>query len=216
VLAAYRSHAAVAAADHPNFDPEAFARSYDTLHLVVPSARASRHAPVVCALLDQIRQHTLGSGWAPMLWALDEVANIAPLPNLPSIVADAGSQGLLVLASLQDLSQARHRWGAQAEGFLTLFATTVLLPGIADPATLRTVTTLAGNVDRPHTSATWGPTGHSRTTATRQLPLLPESVVAHGRPGLALHLRGTHPSWLRLTPWYSSPAIAQALRTEAR
>ena len=110
-----------------------------------------------------------------MLWALDEAATIAPLPNLPGIVADAGAQGLLLLACLQDLSQARHRWGNQADGFLTLFATTLILPGVADPTTLATVATLAGKVDRPQYSTSRGRQGRQHTISTRHLPLLPRT-----------------------------------------
>ena len=137
-----------------------------------------------------------------------------PLPNLPGIVADAGAQGLLVVACLQDLSQARHRWGTQADGFLTLFATTLLLPGIADPVTLNTVTTLTGKIDRPQYSTSRGRQGTQRTVSTRPLPLLPEDVVAHGKPGYALHLRATHASWLRLTPWHTAPWLRQQLTRE--
>lgn len=216
VLAAYRTTTALAAADQPNFDPMAFARSSDTVHIVIPGARAAMYAPIVCALLDQIRAQTLAaSGHWPMLWALDEIANVAPLPNLPAIAADAGSQGLILLPCLQDLSQARQRWGHQADGLLTLFATTLLLPGIADPATLGTVTTLAGKVDRPQRSVTRRGffDGHT-TISTQQRPLLPESVIAHGKPGHALHLRGTHPTWLRLTPWHQDPWLTRLIRGE--
>jgi len=213
ILTAYRSTAILDAACQPNFDPEAFVHSDDTAHIVIPATRAHQHVPMVCALLDQIRHHTLARGtpWSPMLWALDEAATVAPLPNLPGIIADAGAQGLLVIACLQDLSQARHRWGTQADGFLTLFATTLLLPGIADPVTLQTVTTLAGKVDRPQFSVSHGRHGGQRTTSTRPLPLLPENVIAHGRPGHALLLRATHPTWLRLTPWHSTPWLAGQL-----
>ncbi len=217
ILAAYRSNRALDAACHPNFDPAAFAQTSDTAHLVAPASRAAQHAPIICALLDQIRQHTQhpsqqAGGRRPMLWALDELANVAPLPNLPAIVADAGSQGLLLLACLQDLSQARARWGAQADGLLTLFATTLLLPGVADPQTLQTVTTLAGKVDRPqHSHTRTGILNHQHTTSTRPLPLLPESVIAHGKAGHALHLKATHPTWLQLTPWHATPWITNHL-----
>lgn len=212
VLAAYRGRTMLDGADHPNFDPSQFAQSNDTVHVIVPGTRAAQHAPAICALLDQIRHHTLSAAHRPMLWALDEVANVAPLPNLPSIVADAGSQGLLILACLQDLSQARHRWANQADGLLTLFSTTLLLPGIADPNTLRTVTTLAGQVDTPHYSHTRAGliAGH-RTITTRKEPLLPENIVAHGRPDHALCVRATRPSWLRLTPWHNTAWIRSLL-----
>ncbi len=236
ILAAYRSTRTLDAACHPNFDPAAFAQTSGTAHFVAPASRAAQHAPIICALLDQIRQHTQqpaqpsqqGDRQArqasqrsvvrrPMLWALDELANVAPLPNLPAIVADAGSQGLLVLACLQDLSQARARWGAQADGLLTLFATTLLLPGVADPQTLRTVTTLAGKVDRPqHSHTRTGILKNQHTTSTRPLPLLPESVIANGKPGHALHLKATQPTWLQLTPWHTTPWIANHITGATR
>jgi len=217
VLAAYRTTTTLDAACHPNFDPADFPNSCDTIHLIALATRTSQHAPIVCALLDQIRHHTQTRThhWPPMLWALDETANIAPLPNLPGIVADAGSQGLLVLAALQDLSQARHRWGNQADGFLTLFATTLLLPGVADTTTLKTVTTLAGRIDKPqHTTTRTGILAGQHSITTRPLPLLPENVVAHGKPGHALHLRATHPAWLRLTPWHTTPWLNHQLTQE--
>ena len=42
-------------------------------------------------------------------------------PDLPTMVSEGAGQGLLVLACLQDLSQARVRWrGSAADGFLSL------------------------------------------------------------------------------------------------
>ena len=68
-----------------------------------------------------------------MLWALDEVANIAPIHDLPALISQAGGQRLQVMVGLQDLSQARSRWGADAaEGFMSLFQTKAVLSGIGD------------------------------------------------------------------------------------
>ena len=214
VLAAYHDPEALDAADHPTFDPAAFVGSTDTLYLIAPADTQTAQAPLVCALLDQIRHHHLRRPalWPPMLWALDETANIAPLPTLPGVLADGGSQGLVVLTCLQDLSQARARWGAAADGFLTLHPTTLLLPGVADVATLRAVSTLAGTWDQPETSRTSsGLTRSSRTTSSRRVPRLPENVIAQGRPGHALRICGAQPSWLALTPAHATPWIVQLL-----
>ncbi len=73
--------------------------------------------------------------------------HIAPLPDLAATVAEGGSQGLVVLAFLQDLSQARARWDRAADGFLTLFTHKLILPGAADTATLKAISTLAGETD---------------------------------------------------------------------
>jgi type IV secretion system protein VirD4 len=134
-----------------------------------------------------------GSG-APILLALDEVANIAPIPDLPAMVSEGASQGLLVLACLQDLSQARARWGTAADGFLSLFGTTVVLPGIADTTTLRDLSALAGerNVRRETLSrsvGTWGRIQPSTTLSTTSEPRLPVDAIARGHPGRA-HVLG--------------------------
>ena len=149
----------------------------------------------------------------PVLLALDEVANIAPLPDLPAIVAEGGSQGLQVLACLQDLSQARARWGAAGEGFLTLFGVKVILPGLGDLRTLEVVSRLGGEIDVPVRSVnrSWG---RARATSgmsvsTRRQRALPVDAVAHLPPGTALLLdRSRPPAWLRLTPWYSTAPFA--------
>jgi len=55
MLSAYRTNAALRAASAPNFDPAAFAPSADTIYLCAPSTAQALHAPLVVALLDQIR-----------------------------------------------------------------------------------------------------------------------------------------------------------------
>ncbi len=45
----------------------------------------------------------------PPLLLLDEVANIAPLPSLPNLLADGGGSGINTVAVLQSLAQARTR-----------------------------------------------------------------------------------------------------------
>lgn len=159
ILAAYRSPEALATTENANFDPQAFVHSADTLYLVAPSQYQTHLAPLVVCLLDQIRHHTYQRhpSWPPLLFALDEAANIAPLPDLPSIVAEGAGQGLVTLTCLQDLNQARARWGTAAEGFLTLHGAKVALGGIADVPTLRALSYLAGNIDMQYTTRSGRP-----------------------------------------------------------
>ena len=137
-----------------------------------------------------------GAAGPPTLLALDEVANIAPIPDLPAMVSEGAGQGLLVLACLQDLSQARGRWGGAADGFLSLFGTTVVLRGIGDTTTLRDISALAG--DRVVAATTinrsigrWGRIRPSTSVGSSREPRLPVDAVAHGSPGRALVL-GPH------------------------
>jgi type IV secretory pathway TraG/TraD family ATPase VirD4 len=200
LLAAYRSGAAINAARGPNFDAECFAASTDTVYLAAPAHTQAQHAPLVVALLDQIRAAVYRNRPRPaMLFTLDEVANIAPLPDLPATLAEGDSQGLVVLACLQDLSQARARWGAAADGFLTLFTHKLMLPGIADFGTLRAISALAGDIDVPVRSVTRANALLSRqfpqrstTWTTRRQPRLPPDAIATSPRGTATLIVGTY------------------------
>jgi DNA-binding SARP family transcriptional activator len=156
-----------------------------------------------------------------VLFVLDEVANIAPLPTLPQLASEGVSQGVVTLACLQDLSQARQRWGPAADGFFSLFGTKLIFPGIADHVTLELISALIGDVQvpmrsvsvpqgsglggavldallkRPRTDRTEVVT-HS-TTFRRRLPV---DEVYRGMPGCALLLSPTQAAYAPTAPWW--------------
>jgi type IV secretory pathway TraG/TraD family ATPase VirD4 len=245
VLAAYRSEAALATTVDPDFDPRVFCDSSAALYICATGRHQALAAPLVVGLLTDIRAAAYaraadsggdrnrdtvdGRRPAPVVLALDEVANIAPVPDLPAMVSEGGSQGVVTLACLQDLSQARGRWGTAAEGFLSLFGTTVVLPGIGDVRTLEALSTLAGEqevstrslnspvipgggmaravVDRVLRGQ--GRSGQdpvpSVTTSTVLRRRLPVDVVARGEPGMALVVNEKNTmGWVGLTPWFEN------------
>jgi type IV secretory pathway TraG/TraD family ATPase VirD4 len=201
VLAAYRTDGAIASTAAPPVEFTAFCEGANTLYICSTGRQQRQFAPLVVGVLGDVRDAAYaraGAGMqrAPTLLALDEVANIAPIPDLPAIVSEGGGQGLLVLACLQDLSQARGRWGTAADGFLSLFGTTVVLPGIADSATLRDVSALAGEYEVTRTTlsravGSWGRIRPSISVAPSRDNRLPVDAIARGTPGLALVL-GPH------------------------
>jgi type IV secretory pathway TraG/TraD family ATPase VirD4 len=224
VLALYNTDAARRAAANPNFDPEQFAASSDTIYITAPAHRQALCAPLVVGLLEQIRHATYrrnatNPAAAPVFFCLDEVANIAPIHDLPALVSEAGGQGLHVMACLQDLSQARARWGdGAAEGFLTLFQTKLVLPGISDPRTLEALSLVLGEIDRPmpthstgssiSTTGWFSPTTRTRSrsdgyTVARQRRLPPGEIAAIS-PGNALLVTGARHRRLRLTPYHAT------------
>ena len=124
------------------------------------------------------------------------------------------------MACLQDLSQARARWGAAADGFLTLFTHKLLLPGIADVATLKAISALAGEVDVQVSSVTQGglPRQASTTWSLRRQPRLPVDAVAAGTPGAALFMSGTKLArvWLpTLRPWWRTSHLPNTPPTKS-
>jgi type IV secretion system protein VirD4 len=223
VLALYNTDAARKAASEPNFDADKFAASNDTIYITAPAHRQALCAPLVVGLLEQIRHATYRRAanlpnMSPVFFCLDEVANIAPIHDLPALVSEAGGQGLHVMACLQDLSQARTRWGDQAaEGFLTLFQTKLVLPGISDPRTVEALSLVLGEIDRPMPTTTTG-TSETRTfawkapptttrshstgyTAVRQRRVPPGEIAAIPK-GQGMLVTAANRQRLRLTPYH--------------
>ncbi len=226
VLAAYNADAVRRNAAHPNFDADRFVAGADTIYITAPAHKQALCAPLVIGLLEEIRHATyrvapeaVRDGRPPVYVCLDEVANMAPIHDLPALVSEAGGQHLHVMVCLQDLSQARRRWGDNAaDGFLSLFQTKVILSGIADPQTLEAVSLCLGEYDRQVVTHTLGRSQaesgffeHSRPTdtesvayhTTRQRVLSP-GEIARLPPGRVLHLQGTRWNLIRSTPWYRS------------
>ena len=231
-LAGYRTEAALAVVERPDFDADRFVESADTVYLCATGHRQALAAPLIVGFLADVRaaafDRAAGAPSAataepmrpPVLFALDEVANIAPIPDLPALVSEGGGQGVTTLACLQDLSQARHRWGGRADGFFSVFGTAIVLPGIGDVTTLEALSRLAGDEEVATRSVTTGrvPTGRpwsdlvtggrwqrSVTDTTTPRPRLPLATIARGRPGEALAFDARNqPGWITLTPAHRS------------
>jgi type IV secretion system protein VirD4 len=238
VIAAYNSRGARRAAAEPNFDPARFVAGTDTVYVAAPAHRQALSAPLVVGLLEQIRhaayaRHAREAGAGPILLCLDELANIAPIHDLPALVSEAGGQGLHVLACLQDLSQARQRWGADAsDGLLSLFQTKLILSGIADARTLENVSLALGEYDRRLVSHTIGRSqsekllfpgpgtrSESVTYQTQRQRTLSPGEIARLPAGRGLLLRGASWGLVRLAPWHRTEpwaTLASSVQTKHR
>jgi len=207
LFAGTRTDAARAAAREAPLDIEQFLSGPHQLHVVAPSRYQAVSVPLVVGLIEEVVHATYDSHHrgSRLLLALDELANVAPLPRLASIVSEGGGQGVVTLACLQDLSQARSRWGTQADGFLSLFPSTIVLPGIADRTTLDMISRLGGRSMSESTqvqhSRRGRATGYSRSFVERDN--LSVADVARGRDGYALGLdHHKNLRWIELTPSY--------------
>jgi len=229
VLAGYRTSASLASAGLERFDPERFVRSRSTLFVASPAEYQLHLAPLVAGIIRDVRTAAYRRSAAkesragpPVLLVLDELANIAPLHDLPVLVAEGASQGIVTLASLQDLSQARARFGTAADGFLTLFGTKLVLAGVSDVRTLEAFSTLSGRHDEYVTSRTASRTPGrlipqiTRTLSTRREPRLSVDAIAQPPRGTAIAFVGARPQRIVLTPHHcSSPWRELAGRSAA-
>jgi type IV secretory pathway TraG/TraD family ATPase VirD4 len=145
---------------HPNFDATKFVTSRDTIYITAPSHKQQLSAPIIVGLLQDIRKAAFELGrrapagisdHPPVIWMLDEVANIAPLADLPEMLSEAGGQGLQIVACLQDMAQARKRWGRE-NGIMSKCRTKLIFPGISEQEDLEQLSTVLGDWDRKYTS----------------------------------------------------------------
>lgn len=232
LLRIYGSVAARRIGEDPTFDPHAFVRSTDTLYITASPDRQAEYAPLLAGLLEEIRfavyaRHKAeDEGREPrrphVTFVLDEANNTAPIP-LPAIISEAGGQSLHIIVGIQDLSRARQRWGKEADGFLTLFPTKIVLSGVVEPYTLDALSNAAGEYDRLMVgySESTQFVGQFNTRVTQTNPswsihrqkVLHQGDIANLPPGTALLWEGAqwhlinigmhwaHPVWQRtLTP----------------
>ena len=220
LLAGVRTDAAREASRAAPLDVEEFLRGPHQLHIVSPSRHQALSVPLVVGLVEHVIHATYDrhDDGARLLLALDELANVAPLPRLAGVVSEGGGQGVVTMACLQDLSQARARWGGAADGFVSLFATTVVLPGVADRATLELLHHLAGRHMTPavsHQRRTWGRPG-ATTTAWVERDRASLAHLARGRSGYALGLGADKSmSWIELTPAHRDGRFSRYLERSA-
>ena len=206
------------------FDPETFLRDCGTVYLLASAVGAGTSAPLVAAFVEDItetaRSLAARSPGArldpPLLLALDEIANLTPLPSLPSLMAEGGGSGITTLAVFQSLAQARHRWGEHAADAIWDAATVKLvLGGLAKMRDLDDVSRLLGEIDEPTRTTSHGTSGERSTTISlRQMPVMPPAVLrtlpfGHG----VFLLRHTRPAVIDLDPWTQRPDADQ-LRAE--
>ncbi|MFD5873271.1 type VI secretion protein [Streptomyces sp. NPDC060322] len=101
---------------------DSFVREGGTLYLVGEPIEDPRHHPGAMPLLTALASHVVEHGRRmaarstdgrldpPMTLVLDDVAAVAPLPQLPELLSTGQDQGLPALVLLRSEEQARARW----------------------------------------------------------------------------------------------------------
>jgi len=185
-----------------------------TIHLLSRSDQ-NNVAPLICALLTDIlaeardiaAQAPSGRIDPPLSLILDEAANIAPIPDLPALMATGGGESIVVAAVFQSLAQARGRWGdAGANALLDASTITLVLPGLSQDADLRALAALGGEVKEEEESKSKGAGGNSTTIATRTRAAIEPAELRELPDGHAYVLaRRLPPAVIRLVPVWERP-----------
>ncbi|MBS1674510.1 MAG: type IV secretory system conjugative DNA transfer family protein, partial [Actinobacteria bacterium] len=194
------------------FDPEAFLQQKGTLYLLATAAGANNSAPLVAALIEDVveaaRRLAARSPGArldpPLLLALDEIANLSPLPSLPTLMAEGGGTGITTMPVAQSLAQARERWSEHAASAIWDAAIVkVVLGGASNSRDLQDLSTLIGERDEITDSTTVGEHGsRSAQRSIRRVPIMPPDTIRRLPFGTGLVLlRSAPPIVARLRRW---------------
>ncbi|MDX2531582.1 type IV secretory system conjugative DNA transfer family protein [Streptomyces scabiei] len=189
-------------------DPTDFNEFLDadgTIYLLGKDSEVNSVAPLTTAiaedLLDIAEAHAIASPAGrldpPLLAALDEAPNIAPIPSLRQRVADGRGRGITVIYGLQGWASARARFGEDTANELASFTNNVVVFGGAkDPVFLKDMSDLCGQVERERTTKTTtggDRGGHSTATHMALEPVLRGDEIRALPEGHALLLADNLP-----------------------
>jgi type IV secretion system protein VirD4 len=181
----------------------------NTLYIVAPANEQRRLSGLFAALVAHIvagayeRSAKTGRPIDPaLLLALDEVCNIAPLPNLDEIASTGPGQGVHLLCVLQNISQSYDRWGRdRAETIIANHRARLFCSGIGDRATLDYLRATLGEeeIARISTQQRSIATPGSRTHSTEHRPLAtPHRIRQADRHSSLLVYGRLAPAWITL------------------
>lgn len=211
---------AVSPDEGEGFDPEAFIRDRGTLFLLATGSGAGASAALVAALVEDLietaRRLAARSPGArldpPMLLALDEIANLSPLPSLPTLMAEGGGSGITTMPVLQSLAQARDKWNEhQANAIWDASIVKVVLGGASNSRDLQDLSALVGERDEYTDSVTLGDHGtRSNQRSVRRVPIFPPDRIRRLPFGTGVVLlRSAPPIVTDLHPWPSRSDAGQ-------
>lgn len=217
---------AVSPGPEERFDPEEFLRKRGSVYLLATGAGANNSAALVSAFVEDLveaaRRLAARSPAArldpPLLLALDEIGNLAPLPSLPTLMAEGGGTGITTMPVLQSLAQAREKWSDNTAGAIwDASIVKIILGGASNSRDLQDLATLIGERDEITDSTTIGDHG-SRTAqrSIRRVSIMPPDVIRTLPFGTGLILlRAAPPIVAKLRAW-TRRKDASELQTQRR
>lgn len=201
----------------PRFSPETFVReAKDTLYLLSMEGGGSAAAlttALTVAVADAGEAYAMTQPFrrlpVPMVFALDEIANVCPWKDLPDKYSHYGSKGLLPMAWLQSYSQGEELWGEK--GMRKIYSATsvkIIGSGLDEERFLRDVSTIIGDYRYDTVNASTSERGRSLSISPDggKEPILTPSELAAMPIGRAIVKRAGAPACLiKTVRWMEGP-----------
>ncbi|GGQ83832.1 type IV secretory system conjugative DNA transfer family protein [Couchioplanes azureus] len=201
------------------FRPVDWLRESGTIYLVGTRDAQALIAPLLAALSEDILYQAKrlaltapGGRIEPALYFIgDEIANIAPLPSLPSLMNEGGGSGIAVNVFAQNTHQILERWGDNGgRAILDSASARLLIGGSCDVTGLRDAQSLAGQVNEVSSGHSWGGGRASVTENVRRENLFDLAELRTLPEGRAIALVGNLPPVeLSVPAWWQRPDADQ-------
>ncbi len=124
---------------------------------------------------------------------LDELANSAPLPNLPAHVAVLRKYGVRLIVAVQNVDQFKRSNPDSWEELRKAFPAVLILPNTAEKEMLEIASWMAGEDERLTVSTDH--TGHN-TSSSERIERVTSAELLPRKPGTGRLLIGNHPGVL--------------------
>jgi type IV secretion system protein VirD4 len=218
LLRAYR-YPQVAASASGDLTPEEFLDGKaNTIYVVAAEHDQETLRPVILGLVSAVYQAAIvkarrtGALNPRLFLILDEIANTAPVRNLPSWLSQCGDHGIVIATLWQSIAQIDNRYGRAARDAICAASTAqVFLPPLADPTSVGYLTELLGEESVANASTSSGLSRHTLSVAREKAgPPAWLRQVERG-PGFLVY-RDLPPAVVRVPGWFEDPRFERYMR----
>ncbi|MFF3460455.1 type IV secretory system conjugative DNA transfer family protein [Streptomyces sp. NPDC002730] len=168
-----------------HFDAETFLLNRGSLYMIGSDKPGTVVAPLFVMFADYLRSVAIdlgnknGSGRMdpPCLWALDEIANIIPLP-IDKWMPDSGGRGITLVIVIQSRSQLFDVWGESRGRVIWDDANVrVFLRGIGDRSVREDISAMCGTYEKQRRTTTTRNGETSTSTAPEEKQVMPAGRI---------------------------------------
>lgn len=203
------------------FDAARFVVSTDTLFLLSlegPDSAAALTTALAAAVFDAgmaaAATQPAGRLATPLVFVLDEAANVCRIRELPNLYSHFGSRGMVVVTVLQSYSQGVEVWGER--GMRKLWSAANVRwygGGVAEQQFLSELSSLIGDREVRYWTNSYTPGrsgGMASSEARAREPIMSVADLAALPRGRAVVLSsGNRATLVRPIPWMAGPQAAQ-------
>lgn len=208
-----------------SFDAEQFLRNQGTLYMIGSDKPGSAVAPLFVMFADYLRQVSIelgnqtGSGRMdpPVLWALDEVANMIPLPA-DKWMTDSGGRGITLVLVIQSRSQLFDVWGeARGKVIWDDANVRVFLRGIGDANVRKDISDMCGTYEHKRKTTTTRNGESSVSTVSEERPVMPtDKIFKLGKRQSLVIFAGCSPVITHVRPLWKRRDVKQLTSGKAK